>query len=193
VARLMTGARLERGFTPACLLTLLGAGIAIYGRAKANGGNVDLRGGEIFTLVAILFWTVYSILAQSWFPPAVGQLRRTYLSTLWAIPWLILFWLMAWSAGLAGPPNLRQSAAVWRDLVITAAFCTALATVGWNTGVARLGISAGAMWQNTVPVFAVLISLVFYGLVPLPEQLLGGAVVLAGVLYMQWQRLRRPA
>jgi drug/metabolite transporter (DMT)-like permease len=49
------------------------------------------------------------------------------------------------------------------------------------------------MWQNTVPVFAVLISLVFFSVIPLPEQVLGGAIVLAGVVYMQWQQLREQA
>jgi drug/metabolite transporter (DMT)-like permease len=46
------------------------------------------------------------------------------------------------------------------------------------------------MWQNTVPVFAVLISLLVFSVRPLPEQVIGGLVVLAGVLYMQWQRMR---
>ena len=41
-----------------------------------------------------------------------------------------------------------------------------------------------------VPVFAVLIAMLFFGVAPLPEQWIGGAVVLAGVLYLQWQRLR---
>ncbi len=192
IARLMIGSRLERGFLPACALAILGAGIAIYGRARANGG-LDLRGGEIFTLLSIVCWTVYSILAQRWFPPAVSQLRRTYLTTLWAIPWLVLFWVIAVATGLAGPPNLTPGPAIWRDLAITAVFCTGVATVAWNTGVGRLGIAAGAMWQNMVPVFAVLISLLFYDVVPLPEQLLGGGVVLLGVIYMQWQRMRRLA
>ena len=44
--------------------------------------------------------------------------------------------------------------------MIAAVFCTALATVAWNTGVNRLGIQTGGMWQNTVPVFAVLIFLI---------------------------------
>ena len=41
-----------------------------------------------------------------------------------------------------------------------------------------------------MPVFAVLISLAFFGVQPLAEQWVGGAVVLAGVGYMQWQRGR---
>ena len=90
-------------------------------------------------------------------------------------------------AGIAdripGPLPLLQ-------LGVAAVFCTGLATVAWNVGVSRLGIQSGGLWQNTVPVFAVLISLLFFGVPPLAEQLVGGAVVLAGVLYMQWQRLR---
>ena len=79
VSRLMTGARLERGFWGATLLTLLGAGIAIAGRAKAGaaaGGaavpaGFSLQGGELMVVAAICSWTVYSILAQRWFhrPP----------------------------------------------------------------------------------------------------------------------------
>ena len=38
------------------------------------------------------------------------------------------------------------------------------------------------------PVFAVLISLLFFGLQPLAEQLVGSAVVLAGVLCRKGQR-----
>ena len=41
-----------------------------------------------------------------------------------------------------------------------------------------------------VPVFAVLLSMLLFGVSPLAEQVIGGAVVLAGVLYMQWQRVR---
>jgi drug/metabolite transporter (DMT)-like permease len=59
-----------------------------------------------------------------------------------------------------------------------------------NIGVSRLGIHMGSLWQNMVPVFAVLLSMMFFGIDPLPSQLLGGAVVLAGVLYMQWRRSR---
>lgn len=196
VSRLMTGARLERGFWGATLLTLIGAGIAISGRARAGGpaagAAFTLQGGELLVVLAICSWTAYSILAQRWFAPDTPQLRRTYLSTIGAMPWLLLFWGAARAAGLAGPPNLEPGAVPVLQLLVAAVFCTALATVAWNIGVNRLGIQTGGLWQNMVPVFAVLISLLFFGVQPLAEQLVGGAVVLAGVLYMQWQR-GRPA
>ena len=190
VSRLMTGARLERGFWGATALTLLGAGIAIWGQARAGGSVFSLRGGEVLVVLGICSWTAYSILAQRWFEPGTPQLRRTFLTTVGALPWLLLFWALARAFGLIGAPNLSPGTAPLLQLAMAAVFCTALATVAWNTGVNRLGIQSGGLWQNTIPVFAVLIAMLFFGVEPLPEQLVGGAVVLAGVLYMQWQRGR---
>jgi len=198
VSRLMTGARLQRGFWGATTLTLIGAGIAVSGRLRAGfaDGSVassaafSANGGEVLVVLAICSWTVYSILAQRWFTPGTPQLRRTYLTTIGALPWLLVLWAGARATGLVGPPNLSPAPFQVVQLLVAAVFCTALATVAWNTGVSRLGIQTGGLWQNTVPVFAVLISLLFFGVQPLAEQLIGGAVVMAGVLYMQWQRAR---
>lgn len=193
VSRLMVGARLAPGFWGATVLTLLGGGIAIYGRARAQGQGLTLGGGELLVVGSICSWTAYSLLAQRWFTHDTPQLRRTFLTTLGAVPWLLGFWALARLVGLAGQPNTQPpTGAVWQ-LVAAAVFCTALATVAWNTGVARLGIQVGAAWQNLVPVFAVLISLWFFGVQPLAEQLVGGAVVLAGVVYLQWHRVRGQA
>jgi drug/metabolite transporter (DMT)-like permease len=190
VSRAMTGARLARGFLGATLLTLLGAGIAIAGRAQTAGAGVGLQGGEPLLIGSIVCWTVYSILAQRWFEPGTPQLRRTFLSSTAAIPWLLVFWALARASGVVGAPNLDPTPRAAAYVLITAVFCTAIATVAWNVGVSRLGIAVGGMWQNTVPVFAVLISLLFFGVVPTLAQIVGGAVVLAGVLWMQWHTVR---
>jgi drug/metabolite transporter (DMT)-like permease len=191
VSRVMVRAPFARGFVGATLLTLVGAGIAIAGRAGLDG--LSLQGGEALLVLSICSWSVYSILAQRWFTLDVPQLRRTWLSTVGAIPWLLAFWLAARATGLAGEPNLAPDPRSLTYLLATAMLSTALSTVAWNLGVARLGLAAGGLWQNTVPVFAVLISLVFFGVVPTGHQVLGGAVVLSGVLWMQWHALRAAA
>ena len=196
VSRVMTGARLERGFWGATALTLIGAGIAIAGRIKAQAAAgvppgpsaFSLQGGELLVVAGICSWTAYSILAQRWFTPATSQLQRTWLTTIGALPWLLLFWALARATDMVGPPNLQPTLVQTLQLLMAAVFCTALATVAWNIGVSRLGIQTGGMWQNTVPVFAVLLGMLFFGIQPLAEQLVGGVIVLSGVLYMQWQR-----
>ena len=185
VNRLMTGARLERGFWGATALTLLGTGIALMGRPDTRLG---WRGGELLVVVALGCWAVYTVLTQRWFSADVPQLRRTYLAMVAAVPCVTLAWLLARATSLVGPPNLNPTAIDLGNLLLAAGLCSALATVAWNNGVARLGIQTGAIWQNMVPVFAVLISLLVYGIQPRPQQLLGGAVVLAGVVYMQWHK-----
>ncbi len=190
VSRIMIGARLEKGFWGAALLTLVGAGIAIYGRAGASGQFFDLQGGEILLVLGLGCWAVYSILSQRWFTPETPQLQRTFLGLFGASPWLLVWWFLARAAGMTETINLHPSATALTYLLLTTVFATALGGVVWNIGVARLGVNAGMMWQNTVPVFAVLISLLCFGVKPLPEQVAGGVTVLAGVFYMQWHRIQ---
>src|SRR5919108_136980 len=62
------------------------------------------------------------------------------------------------------------------------------ATAGRHT-VALLGLLA-AMYGNLIPVVAAVIA-VWAGTPPTPAQLVGGAIIIAGVLYAQTMALRR--
>lgn len=187
--RMLTGAPLERGFGGAALLTVMGAAIAIQGRADAGAGALRLQGGEPLIVLSLVAWTLYSIFAQRWFDPSVPQLRRTYVSMLGTTVWLALAWAIVHAAGMVGAPNLSPDGRAIAFLLATAVFSTALGGVAWNIGVHRIGLIPGALWQNTVPVFGVLIAMLF-GFIPTVAQISGGAVVIAGVLYMQWRKLQ---
>ncbi|HQD83333.1 MAG TPA: DMT family transporter [Quisquiliibacterium sp.] len=117
----------------------------------------------------------------------MAQLRRTFIPTVGTVMWLTLAWAVLLAIGFVAPPSKVPDAEAVTYLLITAVFATAVGGVTWNIGVNRIGLAAGALWQNTVPVFAVLISMLF-GLRPTPEQVLGGALVISGVLYMQWRK-----
>jgi drug/metabolite transporter (DMT)-like permease len=187
--RVLTGARLERGFAPAAVLTGIGAWIAIQGRPGMAGAGFGFGGGELLIVLAFTCWNVYTIASQRWFPPETAQLRRTYVASVASLPWLVGAWLLAWALGIVDAPRLDPDAEATTLLFVTAIFATALSIFSWNMGVQRAGLAAGSLWQNTVPVFAVLVSML-YGIFPTGQQVGGGAIVLAGVLYMQWRRLR---
>ena len=89
VSRFMTGGRLQKGFWGAAVLTLIGAGVAIYGRARASGQSFHLQGGEILIVLGISAWAAYSILSVRWFEAETPQLRRTFLSLGAASVWLL--------------------------------------------------------------------------------------------------------
>jgi drug/metabolite transporter (DMT)-like permease len=187
---LATGTAIQRGFGVSLALTVIGSAVAIRGQAGAGGGLL-LQGGEPLVVLSIVLWTIYTILAQRWFAPSTSQLRRAYVASLGAVFWLFLFWAASRATGLAGPPNLAPDAEAVLWLVLTAVFATALGNFTWNIGVSRLGIAIGSLWQNAVPVFGVLIAMLF-GIRPQVEQVVGGMLVMAGVLYMQWRHLRAP-
>lgn len=186
--RVATGTPFDKGFWVAAPLTLVGGATAVLGRAEAGGQTLSLQGGEPLIALCIVFWTLYSMAAQRWFRPEESQLRRTYVGCLSAIFWSSVIWLICRVAGIAGPANLAPPAEAVVLLVMIAVLATAVAGVTWNVGISRLGIAAGSLWQNAVPVFAVLISMAF-GIHPTGQQILGGAIVMAGVAYMQWRKL----
>lgn len=186
--RVLTGARLERGFAPAALLTGIGAWIAVQGRPGMAGTSFGFGGGELLIVLAFICWNVYTIASQRWFPPDTAQLRRTYVASVASLPWLVGAWLLVWQAGVVEAPRLDPDAEATALLLVTAIFATALSIFSWNMGVQRAGLAAGSLWQNMVPVFAVLVSML-YGIYPSAQQIAGGIIVLGGVLYMQWRRL----
>lgn len=187
--RATTGAPFDKGFWVAAPLTLIGGAIAVLGRAEAGGQTLSLQGGEPLIALCIVAWTLYSMAAQRWFRPEESQLRRTYVGCFSAIFWSSVIWLVCRVVGIAGPPNLDPPAEAVLLLVGIAVLATAVAGVSWNVGVSRLGIAAGSLWQNAVPVFAVLISMAF-GIHPTGQQIVGGVIVMAGVAYMQWLKFR---
>jgi drug/metabolite transporter (DMT)-like permease len=67
---------------------------------------------------------------------------------------------------------------------------TAICIALWNFGTARLGVTVAMVILNSAPVFAVLLG-VALGAKPTALQLAGGAVTLAGVLWLQFGA-RRP-
>lgn len=187
--RVFARAPLERGFWGGASLTLLGGLIAVYGRASGSGAGLEFRGGEPMIIAGFVCWTLYSIYSQRWFATDVPQLQRTYAASLGAVFWLAISWAVMRLLGVAGPAEFSTEPRAIALLLATALLSSSLAIFAWNIGVSRVGLLAGMLWQNTVPVFAVLIGMLF-GIFPSAEQAIGGAIVIAGVLYMQWRKFR---
>ncbi|MFT4103141.1 MAG: DMT family transporter [Burkholderiaceae bacterium] len=189
--RVATRQPLEPGFWIAATLSVIGTGIAIAARSPQALASLRLEGGEILIVLSYGCWNAYSITAQRWFEPSVSQVRRTYVAMTGTTLWLALAWAAMRAVGAVDAPNLSPppEAVLW--LLLTAVFASGLSVVAWNIGVSRAGLAAGSLWQNMVPVFGVLTAMLF-GILPTAGQVIGGLIVIAGVLYMQWRRSQSP-
>jgi drug/metabolite transporter (DMT)-like permease len=180
----------DRTMVPAIVLAMAGGILATYD-PNAAGGAFDLRGGEALILLATACWAWYSFAAQRWYAHW-SQLR---ISCLTMVPGTIASVVICLAAGLVSGARLPAAPVTALDGGLIA-WMTLMAVVagllGWNYGVRHLGVVVASLFLNFVPVFAILITTIL-GRPPTTMQLLGGALVLAGVLQSQlrhvtWRR-----
>ncbi len=190
VGRVMTGEKLQARVMLGIALAVAGGIVVALGRDGA-GGFGGMRGGEIILVIALGCWTWYSTKAQVWLAPlGLSQVRLT----LWTISggcfWLVLIYLAAWAMGWAAPPAAPVGPKEWAMLLWIGFGGTGLAIWFWNYGASRLGTTIATVNINLVPVIAVLTAMLL-GHMPTLLQVVGGALVLAGVAWVQFGGKRR--
>jgi drug/metabolite transporter (DMT)-like permease len=187
IARLLIRLPLMPGIVIGTALSTAGGLIAILG-ADGGGAPAEFRGGEILIVIQNLGWTWYSIMAQRWLA-GYSQLHITALTSLTGL--LGLYGILALAA-LTGAIELRAEFSALTILLLCyiGPFAVAGGNFLWHFGVSRVGVAIGALYNNLIPVAAVLVT-IWAGQPPSPAQLLGGAVIVAGVLYAQVRASRR--
>jgi len=179
---------LERSNLSAIGLAIGGGVIATYDPNGADG-PFALRGGEILVVGAMACWAWYSLMAQRWLA-GWSQIRITGLTIATGSVASVVVYMLAALVGLAplrptiphGPVDLGLFAWMTIGPVILGFFL-------WHYAVRKLGFVVASLALNLTPVAAILITAVAFAVYPTPLQLLGGALVLAGILQSQLRRL----
>ncbi len=190
VGRVITGEKMRPRVMLGVALAVAGGIVVALGKPGAGAAG-GFRGGEVILVIALGCWTWYSIKAQQWLAPlGLSQVRLT----LWTISggcfWVWVVYLLGWTAGIAPAPRPLDSAVAWAMMVWIGFGGTGLAIWFWNYGASRLGVTVATVNLNLVPVIAVLTA-VALGHHPTLAQIVGGAVVIAGVLWVQLGGARR--
>jgi drug/metabolite transporter (DMT)-like permease len=183
IAWLLQRVSLGRGLLIGTALSVVGGLVAVIGVT----GGTEFHGGELLIVVANVIWTWYSITTQRWLK-GCSQLEIAGLTVFTGAIGLLLICGLGWTMGLL---RFRLSFDVESVLLLlfAGAMPIALGNFLWLYGVARVGIVVGSMYNNLIPVAAVLTGLTV-GLLPSTQQLVGGAIIVAGVLYSQIAALR---
>lgn len=184
VSRFMTAERLNPRLVGGLALAVGGGVLVALGKpgsARAGG----MHGGELALVAALVCWSWYSIKAQQWLAPlGVSQVRLTYWTLAAGCLWVWLIYVAAWALGLAAAPQPMPSATAWAMMGWIGVGGSGVAAWFWNYGASRLGVTVATINVNLVPVIAVLSSAAL-GIRPTLPQLVGGAIVIAGVLWVQ--------
>lgn len=185
-ARLLFRLPLLPGIVIGSVLSTAGGLISILG---GNGGDVALRGGELLLIAANVMWTWYSMMAQRW----LAGYSQLHISALTALTGLVGLYAMIGAAGAVGIAEFHIDLSLEPVLLLifAGAISVAVGNSLWHFGVSRVGVMIGAMYNNLIPVVAGLVAY-WAGTKPTLAQLIGAAVIIAGVLYAQVMALRRP-
>lgn len=183
-ARLLYALPLAPGLVVGTALSTAGGLLSIFGGAA---GPAEFRGGEILIVLSNVIWTWYSMAAQRWLR-GHSQLAITALT---AAPGVLSLFVVVALAGGLGLAELRVDLSLPSLLMLlyVGALPIAMGNFLWHFGVSRIGVTVASMYGNLIPVAAVLVT-VWIGTYPTALQLLGGAAILAGVLYCQIRAVR---
>lgn len=184
-ARLLYRVPLARGILIGTALSTFGGLVAIFG----SGGTLSgFRGGELLMIASNVCWAWYSMAAQRW----LAGYSQLQIATLTLVPAAIILVAIALLMSATGIVETRIDLSATSLGLILYAGCIVigLGNLFWHYGVSRIGVPVAAMYMNLMPMAAVLFTL-WIGVQPTPAQLIGGAIILAGVVYAQLQGLRR--
>jgi drug/metabolite transporter (DMT)-like permease len=184
-ARVLHRVPLIPGIVVGSVLSTAGGLIAILGD---DNGAMELRGGELLLILANVLWTWYSMMAQRW----LAGYSQLHISALTALTGLIGLYAVIAVVGAAGMVDFHVdlSPEPVLLLIFAGAISIAIGNSLWHFGVSRIGVTIAAMYSNLIPVVAVTISY-WAGTKPTAAQIVGAAVIIAGVLYAQMMALRR--
>ena len=160
-------------------LSVVGVVFVVNRPGAARGGESLV--GDLFMFGACISWVVYIILSRN-LHTRLSEIAITAYQSLFGTAFLVPFALL--EMGQWVPITL----AAGLNLAYLALFCSALSNFLYVYSLSALGPIAVSPYVNLIPVVGVLGGVVLLGESLVWSQVVGGAVILAGVLLVSRQR-----
>ncbi len=160
------------GFT----LTLLGVGLTATNGSLASIGSIGLNFGDGLMVIAVLLYAGYSVALR--FKPSIHWKTLMAASALGAV----LASLPLVGAEIATGNFISPDAIGWAAVLFTGTVPSLMSQVLYVRGVELIGSNRAGLFINAIPIFGILLSVVFLG-EPLHNfHLVAMAMVLAGIV-----------
>ena len=167
-------------------LTLAFLGTVVVTLEKGISFDSDNLQGNLIVLVAALAWAGAAVVSRPMLK-RISPILLAFLATAGTLP-LHYAAVPVFSTG----PMASQPWWVVCCVIYSGVFSTGIAYALWNFGVQQLGPSHAAVYQNLVPVIALIAALIMLGEQVGAMQLTGGALILFG-LYLTRKLRPNPA
>ncbi|MBI3976168.1 MAG: DMT family transporter [Armatimonadetes bacterium] len=186
LAIVFLGERFSRNRALGIGTSALGVALIVLAANLGTGAGTSLL-GDLLMLSGTVSWAVYTILSKGL--KATSRLAVTTYSTVFGT--LLLVPLAAYDLAIRPPATISPIS--WLAVLYVGAGSSALGYVLWNRALRALDASQVMNFLNLIPVLGVASAALILGEAPLPVQLFGSALVLAGVWWSSHDPAPRPA
>lgn len=180
-AALILGERVSQRLRIGMIVALVGMILVLAGGPSASFGGDRLLGNLMFIAAAIVFGLSHVIgrITTRYVTPIGATVLAGVVGTLMLLPGAFIE---------GGVDDLaRAPLGFWLAIAFVAFGGTALGYVLWYRGVRELGAGNTSFYTNLVPIFGLTLSAIFLGEYPTWLQVVGGAVMLAAVVWVTRQ------
>lgn len=138
--------------------------------------------GDVWIVVAMLLWAIYTILLK-WRPRELSAIAFLAAMLLLSLPILLPFYV--WELYQRG--TFEISPVTVGTLIYYASIPSVVAYLMWNRGVAQVGPTRAGLMAHLMPIFAVILAVVFLSERLYPFHYLGAACVFLGIGLTTWK------
>jgi len=177
LAWILIGENMTRRRVLGILISFTGVGWTVSHGSLETLYSLRFNPGDIIVFFATILWGFYSVMAKKMMQqisPFVLTAITTGIGALFLLP--AAFLELSWD-----PVDLSR----WQVLLAflyLGIFPSFVAFLIWNRSILIFGPGRATLVYNTLPLFAVVLSVIFLGETLMPYQALGGMVIIAGVI-----------
>lgn len=159
------------------MMSLLGVAVLITRADIDMLRTLSFNPGDIWLFASVLSWSTYSV-ALRWRPKELDGFTLFAFNVLIGV--LILLPIAFWEQG-GDIPHMRWSASLGMAVIYMAIFPSILSYLFWNRGVAELGAPRAGLFIHLMPLFGLLLSVIFLGEQLHAYHLLGIVLIFSGI------------
>ncbi len=173
--------KIQRNQIIALVLTYAGIGLAFLGELQIDAGNAHFFWGSFLIFLCSITFAIY-LVGSGRIISEVGSSKFTAYAMLSATAGVLVHFTVRgqWDA-------IQQSSNLWWYGILLAIAATVIPSFLTSGAIKRIGSSNAAIISSIGPVSTILQAHYFLGEMIFCEQLIGTALVLAGVLLLTWK------
>ncbi len=177
IGRALFGARMTRRQQVGLLLSLAGV-VGIVSRGDlAVLERLDFNRGDLLLVGCAITWALYTVLLR-WRPAGIDTLAFLGATVIGGI---VLLMLPLYLVELASGRVAVWNAATGAGMVYFAVFPSILAYLFWNRGVRQVGANRAGLFLYLIPVFGIVLAILFLGERLHLFHLIGAALIFTGI------------